>query len=172
MVTAVTAGRNIDMANVLAHELSPSPLSLAKAGGEMNGTNKSELLSLVMSGVEVTTEVPDGDLLSCVLIDGHALIQALAKPHGCITFGDYADAFVCIVTQYFNDHTTRIDVVFDRYVGPESKKAGTRLKRVGKVMPIRRIIDGRHIPLPNVWSQYISSDVNKADLALFCQKQL
>ena len=41
----------------------------------------------------------------------------------------------------------------------------TRSKRVGKKGPIRKVIDGRNVPLPQVWSNVIASDENKANLA-------
>ena len=100
------------------------------------------------------------------MIDGHGLIQALGKPHGCQTFGDYADVFLNNVTSHFRCHTTRVDVVFYRYIGQQSIKAVTRSKRVGK-RPIRKVIIGRNVPLPQVWSNFIASDENKADLARF-----
>ena len=43
----------------------------------------------------------------------------------------------------------------------------TRSKRVGKKKPIRKVIDGRNVPLPKVWSNCIVSDENKADLTRF-----
>ena len=49
----------------------------------------------------------------------------------------------------------------------QSIKAVTKSKRVGKKRPIRKIIDGRNVPLPQVWSNFIASDENKADLARF-----
>ena len=59
------------------------------------------------------------------MIDGNGLIQALGKPHGCQTFGDYADVFLNNVTSHFRCHTTRVDVVFDHYTGQQSIKAVT-----------------------------------------------
>ena len=38
---------------------------------------------------------------------------------------------------------------------------------MGKKSPIRKVIDGRNVPLPQVWSNLIASDENKADLARF-----
>ena len=83
-------------------------------------------------GVDIPFEVPCADTKTCVLIDGHALIQSLGKPNGCQTFGDYADVFVQNVTRHFGEHTSRVDVVFDRYIGKSSIKAVTRPKRVSK----------------------------------------
>ena len=53
------------------------------------------------------------------------------------------------------------------YTGQQSIKAVTRSKRVGKTRPIRKVIDGRNVPLPQVWSNFIACDENKADLARF-----
>ena len=58
-------------------------------------------------------------------------------------------------------------MVFDRYIGDASIKAVTRSKRMGKKKPIRKVIDGPHVPLPQVWSQFIALDDNKASLAQF-----
>ena len=65
-------------------------------------------------------------------IDGHALIKSLGKPNGWQTFGNYADVFVQNVTRHFEEHTSSVDVVFDRYIGKRSIKAVTRSKRVSK----------------------------------------
>ena len=57
--------------------------------------------------------------------------------------------------------------VFDSYIGDASIKAVTLSKRMGKKMPICKVIDGPHVPLPQVWSQFIELDDNKASLAQF-----
>ena len=100
LLTAVTAERSVEMDSVVKHELSPVPLSLAKPEGQ-NSTPKADLISILMSGVSIPPEVPEADVKTCVLIDGHALIQTLGKPPGCQTFGDYADAFMRHVTHHF-----------------------------------------------------------------------
>ena len=49
-----------------------------------------------------------------LIIDGQALVLAIGKPTGLVTFGDLANTFVQAVLNAgakFN----RIDVVFDRY---------------------------------------------------------
>ena len=105
-----------------------------------------------------------------MLTDSHGLIQALEKPHRCQTYGDYADVFMNNVTSQFRCHTTRVAVVFDHYTGQQSIKAVTRSKRVGKRKPVQKVIDGRNVPLPQVWSNIIASDQNYADLARFLSK--
>ena len=172
LLNAVTGGRPLEMENILQHELSPIPMSLAKAGGEMNSTPKADLINILMSGLQTPTEVPKKDMKTCVLIDGHALIQALGKPQGCQTFGDYAAVFISTVTKYLGGNTTRVDVVFDRYIGEGSIKAVTRSKRTGKRRPIRKLIDGPHVRLPQVWSQFVALGENKADLAKFLSQAI
>ena len=148
LLNAVTAGRTVEMGSILKHELSPVPLSLAKHGGDMNSTQKSELINVLMDGIPIPSASPEANMKTCVMIDGPGRIQAIGKPHGCQTFGDYVDVFLNNVTSHFRCHTTRVDVVFDRYTGDQSIKAATRSKRVGKKRPIRKVIDGRNVPLP------------------------
>ena len=106
-------------------------------------------------------------MATCVIIDGHALIQALGKPKESHTFGDYSDIFLHAVTKYHRANQTRVVVTFDRYIEKESIKAATRHKRTGKKRPIRKLIEGPDVPLPQVWSNFISLDENKADVARY-----
>ena len=45
--------------------------------------------------------------------------------------------------------------------------AVTRSKIVGKQKPIHKLIEGPHVPLPQVRSNFVFLDENKADLAWF-----
>ena len=67
--------------------------------------------------------------------------------------------------RYFDRNISKVDVVFDHYIGEDSIKASTRAKRIGKTKPIRKVIDGPHVPLPHVWSNFITMDENKSDIA-------
>ena len=82
------------MLDVLKHELSPAPMSLANVAGTMKSTPKLDLLNILTTGIIIPTEVPNSELKTCVIIDGHALIETLGKPHDSQTFGDYTQAFV------------------------------------------------------------------------------
>ena len=82
MLNVVIAGRTVEMVNMLKYELSPFPKSLVNRGGEMNRTLKAYLIRILMAGLDTPSDVPDVDMKTCVLIDGHALIQSLGKPHG------------------------------------------------------------------------------------------
>lgn len=107
---------------------------------------------------------------SCLVIDGQARIMAIGKPVGAKTFGDVADVFTASVLQSGNPYA-RIDVVFDRY-REESIKSGTRTKRTKTSRPIRRLVEGRSVPLPNSWANFIALPENKADLARFLAEEL
>ena len=167
LLSAITFGRNVDMAEVLSHELSTLPSSLATADGKMRSTGKSSLLSILAENIDILDQIPDSDNRTCYIIDGHALIQSLQKPSNCKTFGDYANTFINIVMSFFKGSIFRVDVIFDRYLGDMSIKSFTREERNEKKRPIRKNITSAEVPLPESWDQYICSDDNKADLAAF-----
>lgn len=174
LFNAASSGRSVQISEVLKHELSPVPLSLANANGKMNPSSKADLLPLLTTDlkVEITQELPKTDNPTCVLIDGHALIQSLGKPHGCQSFGDYADVFYKAVIKHLHGSSTRVDITFDRYLGSDSIKSATRSKRTGRLRPIRKLIQGPGVPLPQVWNQFIAMDENKADLAHFLSEEI
>ena len=133
LLTASMAGRQIKMDEVLQHELSSLPLSLAKINGDMNSTSKSDMTDILMGDIEVQYNIPaqEGLNKTCVVIDGHALIQALGKPHNCKTFQDYAIVFFKAVTKHINATVKQIDALFDTYI-ENSIKAAAQAKRSNK----------------------------------------
>ena len=68
MINAVTGGRQIELASILKHELSPVPLSL-------NVGPKAESANILMNDIAVPSQIPDTDQETCDMIDGHALIH-------------------------------------------------------------------------------------------------
>ena len=101
LFVASQAGRHVSMEEILKHKLSPLPLSLTKINGEMHSAAKSELATLVTKeiGIEPKTKLSNSEERTCVLIDGHALIQAIGKTDGCSNFGEYASVFFQLVIQ-------------------------------------------------------------------------
>ena len=79
LLKAITAGRTMEMVNILKHELSPIPLSLATHESEINSTQKAELISVLVDGLHTPLEVPEANTKTCVLIDGLGLIRAFKK---------------------------------------------------------------------------------------------
>ena len=143
LFSASRAGCNVDMEEILSYELSKFPPSLAKTNRKMNSTSKSDILSVLAADIQTPPEVPSSDespIPTCVLINRHAMIQALGKPSKCKSFNDYARVFVKEVMKKFKDGVTRVDVVFDRYIGSSSIRSTTRSKRTSKKKPIRKII--------------------------------
>ena len=107
--------------------------SIAKHLGQpntLNSTTKSDLVNILMDGETIPHTIPAPTMHqnTCVLIDGHALVQALGKPQTCRTFDDYARVFFRAVTAHVDEHVRRVDVVFDTYV-KQSIKSATRAKR-------------------------------------------
>ena len=135
LLVAKTAGRNIDLKNLLSHELSTVPLSLADTAGSLQPVNKAVLCKIFKEGV--TTELlPATELKTCTIINGQALVQAIGKPAGAVTFGDLSDTFTNAVFSHFHDDCSRVDVAFDRYE-KDSIKSCTRAKCAGQNRLIR-----------------------------------
>ena len=169
LITAYRAGREVNLGNILKHELMSVPLSLATTSGTLLSSSKS-LLSDILTKDVLTPPTATLHGPSCLLIDGQALVMALGKPSNISTFGEYAKTYAEVV---YKMGTTfqRIDVTFDRYK-PESIKAGTRTKRKKGKRPVRRQIESATVPLPSDWSNFMALEENKADLALLLSNYL
>ena len=53
-----------------------------------------------------------------------------------------------------------------------SIKASTRTRRAKNTRSIRRVIEGKDVPLPSNWSNFLELCENKADLARFLSEEL
>ncbi|CAB3993808.1 Hypothetical predicted protein [Paramuricea clavata] len=146
---------------------------IAKVNGTLNSTTKSDLVNILMDGETIPHTIPAPTMHqnTCVLIDGHALVQALGKPQTCRTFDDYARVFFRAVTAHIDEHVRRVDVVFDTYV-KQSIKSATRAKRGIKKRPVRKIINRGDLSLPQVWANFVALSDNKADLARFLSEYI
>ena len=140
----------------------------------MNGTlrtgNKSELANVVTEDIDCPETIQLHATSSFLIIDGQALVVALGKPDTAVTFRDLADTYVKIVLKAGSEYH-RSDVVFDRY-RDETIKGTTRTRRSKTARPIRRLMEGRDVPLPKNWSNCLSLADNKADLAHFLSEEL
>jgi hypothetical protein len=126
IVTAFKAGREVNMSEILKHELMPVPIAIAETNGSLRSGNKSLLLDILLKNVD-TNGVIDFNDRSALIIDGQFLVQSL-KHQGLRTFGEYADMYVGVVLRKCV-RFRRIDVVFDRY-RTQSIKSGTRKKNI------------------------------------------
>lgn len=172
LITAYEAGRHVNLDDILCHELLPVPSALAEMNGNLRTGSKAILSQVLVADTPCpptldTENLPDDATL---IIDGQALVIAIGKPQGASNFGDLADAFVASVLQS-GASFHRIDVLFDRYY-EVSIKSATRNKRSQGSRPIRRPIEGREVPLPSRWENFLAHPENKADLARFLSHQL
>ncbi len=170
LITSYEAGRSVDLSSVLKHELLPVPVSLAEMNGTLRTGNKSELANVVTEDIDCPETIQLHATSSFLIIDGQALVVALGKPDAAVTFGDLADTYVKTVLKAGYEYH-RIDVVFDRY-RDETIKGTTRTRRSKTARPIRRLVEGRDVPLPKNWSNCLSLADNKADLAHFLSEEL
>ena len=164
-------GHCIHTQTVLQFELMPIPVSLADTNGELRSGNKSVLADLLTDGMEIAC--PNMIALngsSCLVIDGQALVLALGRPAGLVTFQELGDAFVNIVLKLGRPFE-RIDVTFDHY-REHSIKGGTRKCRAKNTRPIRKLVSDGSLPLPNSWPDFLALDENKEDLANFLAQHL
>jgi hypothetical protein len=169
LITAYEASRPVDLPSILRHELLPVPISLAEMNGNLRSGNKAVLAEVITEGIDCPEVIKLHDTSSC-LIDGQALVVVLGKPDGAVTFGDLADAYVNAVLKAGAKYH-RIDIVFDRY-RKATIKGTTRTRRSKGARPIRRVVEGRDVPLPKNWQNFLSLADNKADLAHFLSEQL
>jgi hypothetical protein len=93
------------------------------------------------------------------------LVAAIGKPEKAKTFGDLSDVFFSTILNKGNAYK-RVDIVFDRY-REKSIKASTRTRRSRNVRAIRRVVEGRFVPLSSNWQAFLALGDNKADLARF-----
>lgn len=101
LITAYKAGRNVDLAEILKHELMPAPPALADMNGELRSGSKSLLLEAVIGDTSCSQKLQAADLgdEAMLIIDGQAHVIAIGKPPKAKTFGDLADTFVASVLQ-------------------------------------------------------------------------
>ena len=72
----IRQSRQIDLRDLLTHELGPVPWSLATYDGSLAKTNKSALAKLLEDGVEI---LPNLTNASAVIVDAMAQLQALRR---------------------------------------------------------------------------------------------
>ena len=87
LITAYRAGRQVNLGNVLKHELIPVPVSLAEMDDSLRVGNKPSLIDVLIQNVSTPSEI-EIKAPSTLIIDGQALVTALGKPKGLNSFGD------------------------------------------------------------------------------------
>lgn len=95
LVVAFEGGRKIDLADILKHELTPVPLSIAELNGTLRTGQKSLIIEELTKTVQcpVAVQVPGEARDATLIIDGMAVVNSLGPPKSLKTFGDYSIHF-------------------------------------------------------------------------------
>ena len=168
------SGRAVDISEVLKHELTPVPTSIALADGALRTGQKSQLVTCLTKGVECLSVIPD-DQPTGVVIDAMGVVQAIGKPPGAKTYGDIARAFDTSLRNIQERHgAQRLDIVFDRY-DTDSIKSAARERRQNcrvrhyddsSIVSRERLEDTTALPIQE-WRSFLSIPSNKTSLASF-----
>lgn len=155
--------RQMNLQEVLAHELGPVPWSLASPDGTMAKTNKAALSKLLENGVEFLQNQPRD---SAVIIDSMAMLQTLTRiPE---KFSELADIVINIVFHSAGD-AKRIDVVADQYPCISIKNA--ERSRRSKHGQISVKITSPEQLCPRQWKKTMSSGESKTNLMHFLAEE-
>ena len=149
----------------LSHSLVPVPPCLGHYDGSMLKTNKSKLLNAFEF-----MEMPENHQLAAnvVIFDGMAMVQT-TNVKGLKTFSDFSlEILHRVVNEALRHGADRADFVLDTYP-TESIKNGERQRRAAQGVSTMMIINGSQ-QLPRQWKKYLSSGLNKNNLADFLFK--
>ncbi len=111
LFNASLAGCKIKMDEILTHELSPVPLSLAKINGDMNSTMLTILTNDL--GIKLLHSQPlhTPQHRTCMLFHGHASIQSLGNPCQCNSFNDYAEVLFKKVSSCLHNDIKQVHII-------------------------------------------------------------
>ena len=76
----ISGGRNVNVQNVMTHELMPVPISIAEADGSLRTGTKSTLATLLTNPFVCPQTIVVPLVSSSLLIDGVALVCSIGKP--------------------------------------------------------------------------------------------
>ncbi|XP_043223670.1 uncharacterized protein LOC122382435 [Amphibalanus amphitrite] len=168
------SGRAVDISEVMKHELTSVPSSIALADGTLRTGQKSQLVTCLTKGVECPSAIRDQQHTG-VVIDAMGLVQAIGKPPGAKTFGDIAKVFDTSLRNIQEKHSAqRLDIVFDRYDADSIKSAARERRKNGCVRSYEDndgVSEGgltQATTLPTQeWRCYLSVSSNKTSLTSF-----
>ena len=151
--------RQIDLRDLLTHELGPVPWSLATYDGALAKTNKSALAKLLEEDVEILPNLPNA---SAVIVDAMALLQTLPKVPD--RFIDLADLILSAIINQGGE-ARRIDFVADQYPSISIKNIGREKRgRSGQVAFQSR---SSQQFCPRQWKKFLANGLNKTNLMEF-----
>ena len=158
----VSAVRQLDLKEVLSHELSTIPLSLFHATGEMRKTNKSQLLKEIKEtsvNYQYLSEITPMNSVS--LIDFMALVQTLRSTR-FETFGEIAKSLALSILSNFQESNI-VAVIPDRYDIKDSIKFDERSRREKSDSVVIDITADLQ-KLPKCMTDFLTNSTNKHHL--------
>lgn len=151
--------RQMDLREILAHELGPVPWSLASPDGSLAKTNKAALSPLLEDGIEFLQSLTG---VTAVIIDAMAMLQTITRiPE---KFSELADVVLNTVFILAGD-AKRIDVVADQY--PDISIKNTERSRRGREGQMEIKITSPTQLCPRQWKKAMSSGKSKTSLMNF-----
>ena len=150
--------RNQDLDDFFMHENHPFPPSLTDSTNMRITTSKADLVPCLTEGIDLTRF--EAQKATCVIVDAAFLIQA-TRPSPRMTFSQYAEIKLFRLIQILSDTfaSTRIDVVFDRYLQSSIKEAA----RIKRGTSCERIIRP-DMEVPKNWNGFLANSKNKEQL--------
>jgi len=164
---AVARSRDVDLKNVLRHELAAVPPALFNDDGRMRKTNKADLAQKLESNcADVVASLPQAPdaTSSAYIIDGMAVIQSLNENH-FRTFNDLAEVVQKRIVGLLRNRSlslSSVTIVFDRYDNPSSIKSAERERRGSHSEQAYQISGNRQVPN---YRKFLKGSRNKASLA-------
>ncbi len=119
------SGREVDIKNIIQHELSPIPTALFEESGNMRPARAKSVLKQKLQVEKSRRTIEPSNAL---VIDGCALLWIVPYPSNG-TVRDYVDAFIKLILGHLA--VQDVFLVFDRYYD-YSIKSETRISRAGK----------------------------------------
>lgn len=148
--------QELDLSNILTHELTLVPASLFNEDGSIRKTAKSDFAKKIESFTQNMIECPAVD---SIIIDGMVSVQELVAA-SFITFSDLAEIFVIKILREGRKHKAkRIHLVFDTYNTNSLKNA--ERKRRGDFTVDFKVSGARKVPK---FKEFIKSSSNKQSL--------
>ena len=135
------SSREIDIKQLLSHELSPVPTAMFSDSGEMRVAKTKSVLKKVLQN-EVSVRAVQKQI-STVVIDGSAIFYVIPWPSSSATVEDFVIKF----RKYIENHLKTNDVylVFDRYK-EYSTKGVTRASRGAQISRVHQLTTSMPIP--------------------------
>ncbi len=172
LLIVARSSREIDLEDVIGkYEFCTNNRILMKTDGTLHPTtNKSQIITVLESmAAQPTVERDTSSSMTCLVIDGMAVVHEVASVKSLATCKDLADAYVDLVESKGRNYSV-VRVVFDNYSINGSLKEGTRERRKGRKV-VRYFKAEDTTKLRDIKS-FLASTPTKDSLTLYLSQKL